>query len=112
MYCSCCAIECNVWCRCVVLCREILSKAIDSRTGKGIPLTTISHLETSNKDALLEEVRLRNIGLKMALHKLEKTRKSREQLAEGLHMIDFEQVSSGCSVYSISSPVEIILYIL
>ncbi|CAE7724552.1 Ccdc96, partial [Symbiodinium microadriaticum] len=37
-------------------------------------------------------VRLRNISLKTTLRRLEKTLRSREQLAEGLHMIDFEQL--------------------
>ncbi len=38
------------------------------------------------------QVRLRNITLKTTLRKLEKLLRSREQLAEGLHMIDFEQL--------------------
>ena len=38
------------------------------------------------------QVRLRNISLKTTLRKLEKLLRSREQLAEGLHMIDFEQL--------------------
>ena len=57
-----------------------------------IPQSTVTHLEATLKESVLEEVRLRNIGLRMALKKLERARKSREQLAEGLHMIDFEQV--------------------
>ena len=40
----------------------------------------------------LEKVRLRNISLRTTLKKLEKTLKTKEQLAEGLHMIDFEQL--------------------
>jgi DNA repair exonuclease SbcCD ATPase subunit len=40
----------------------------------------------------LEKVRLRNISLKSLQKKLEKTLRQREQLAEGLHMIDFEQL--------------------
>jgi hypothetical protein len=37
-------------------------------------------------------VRLRNISLRTALRKLERTFRAREQLADGLHMIDFEQL--------------------
>lgn len=37
-------------------------------------------------------MRLRNISLRTALRKLERTFRAREQLADGLHMIDFEQL--------------------
>lgn len=40
----------------------------------------------------LEKVRLRNISLRTTHKKLERTLRAREQLAEGLHMIDFEQL--------------------
>lgn len=40
----------------------------------------------------LERVRLRNISLRTMFRKLERQLRSREQLAEGLHMIDFEQL--------------------
>jgi len=40
----------------------------------------------------LEKVRLRNISLRTTLKKLERTHRAREQLADGLHMIDFEQL--------------------
>ena len=40
----------------------------------------------------LLQVRLRNISLRTTLRKLERTYRAREQLAEGLHMIDFEQL--------------------
>jgi histone deacetylase 6 len=40
----------------------------------------------------LERVRLRNISLRTQLRKVERTLKAKEQLAEGLHMIDFEQL--------------------
>mmetsp|Transcript_25534 Transcript_25534/g.37706 ORF Transcript_25534/g.37706 Transcript_25534/m.37706 type:complete len:839 (+) Transcript_25534:165-2681(+) len=74
--------------------REILLKAENSRTAKGISRRLIKHYETTErkKDSELEKVRLRNISLKTTLRRLEKTLRSREQLAEGLHMIDFEQL--------------------
>jgi chromosome segregation ATPase len=37
-------------------------------------------------------VRLKNINLKMTLKKLENNLRAKEQLAEGLHLIDFEQL--------------------
>ena len=40
----------------------------------------------------LIQVRLRNISLRTTLRKLERTYRAREQLADGLHMIDFEQL--------------------
>ena len=46
---------------------------------------------TARNDAL-EKVRLRNISLRTTLKKLERTHRAREQLADGLHMIDFEQL--------------------
>ena len=74
--------------------REIMLKAENSRTGQGISKRLIKHYEQTErkKDAELEKVRLRNISLKTTLRRLEKTLRSREQLAEGLHMIDFEQL--------------------
>jgi chromosome segregation ATPase len=74
--------------------REILTKAENSRTGKGVSQRLIKQFEhaESKKDEDLEKVRLRNISLKTTLRKLEKLLRSREQLAEGLHMIDFEQL--------------------
>jgi hypothetical protein len=74
--------------------REILTKAENSRTGKGVSHRLVKQFELaeSKKDEDLEKVRLRNISLKTTLRKLEKMLRSREQLAEGLHMIDFEQL--------------------
>jgi hypothetical protein len=74
--------------------KEILLKAENSRTAKGISRRIIKHFEVTEqkKDSELEKVRLRNISLKTTLRRLEKTLRSREQLAEGLHMIDFEQL--------------------
>lgn len=74
--------------------REILTRAENSRTGKGVSHRLVKQFEIaeSRKDEDLEKVRLRNISLKTTLRKLEKMLRSREQLAEGLHMIDFEQL--------------------
>lgn len=74
--------------------REIMSKAQNSRTGKPISKRLMEQYETAEqkKDSDLEKVRLRNISLRTSLRKLERQLRAREQLAEGLHMIDFEQL--------------------
>lgn len=74
--------------------REILSKAENSRTGHQIPKNQIQQIELSEAkhEEDLEKVRLRHISLKTLQKKLERTLRAREQLAEGLHMIDFEQL--------------------
>jgi hypothetical protein len=44
------------------------------------------------RDDEASRVRLRNVNLRLMLKKLEAGLKAKEQLAEGLHMIDFEQL--------------------
>lgn len=74
--------------------REIMAKAQNSRTGKAMSKRLIEQYEAAEqrKEADLEKVRLRNIALRTSLKKLERQLRAREQLAEGLHMIDFEQL--------------------
>jgi chromosome segregation ATPase len=74
--------------------REILTKAENSRTAHLIPKPQIALIEQAElkHEEDLEKVRLRNISLKTLQKKLERTLRAREQLAEGLHMIDFEQL--------------------
>ena len=59
-----------------------------------LPKAMIEQFETAEqaREDALEKVRLRNISLRTNLRKLERTFRAREQLAEGLHMIDFEQL--------------------
>jgi hypothetical protein len=73
---------------------EILNKAVNSRTGKELSKRVIKQFEQAEqrREEDLEKVRLRNITLRTTLKKLERTLRAREQLAEGLHMIDFEQL--------------------
>ena len=40
----------------------------------------------------MERARLKNIHLRYQLRKLEQTLKQKEELSEGLHLIDFEQL--------------------
>jgi len=74
--------------------KEILGKAENTRTGHAIPKQVIQQIEVSESkhEEDLEKIRLRHISLKTLQKKLEKTLRAREQLAEGLHMIDFEQL--------------------
>ncbi|EEQ99923.1 conserved hypothetical protein [Perkinsus marinus ATCC 50983] len=64
------------------------------RSGKKIPLKIIQEVEDFelDKNAELEEARATHITLKNRLVKLEAELRGRDQLAEGLHIIDFEQL--------------------
>jgi len=74
--------------------REIFQGAENSRTGKPIPLKLIKQFDDQelNKDSDVEKMRLANINRRNMLRKLEHTLKQKEKLAEGLHLIDFEQL--------------------
>jgi len=73
---------------------EIALSAENSRTSKPIPRRIISQFEDLElrREAEVEKVRLKNINLRMTLRKLEASLRAKEQLAEGLHLIDFEQL--------------------
>jgi len=74
--------------------REIFLGAEHSRTGKKLPKAVIDEFEAQERerDAELEKVRLKNINMRHALRKCESKLRAKEQLAEGLHLIDFEQL--------------------
>ncbi|CAM9288986.1 unnamed protein product [Chrysoparadoxa australica] len=74
--------------------REIARSAENTRTGKHIPTHTINQFEAAEarKDEEIEKVRLKNINLRMTLKKFQHQLRAKEQLAEGLHLIDFEQL--------------------
>lgn len=74
--------------------REIAKAAENSRTGKPIPRRIITQFEATEaaKDQEVEKVRLKNIHLRTQLRKLGDRLKEREKLADGLHLIDFEQL--------------------
>ena len=74
--------------------RDMAMSAVNSRTGRHIPRRIIAQFEMTEKakDQEVEKVRLRNIHLRMQLRKLEARLKDKEQLADGLHLIDFEQL--------------------
>jgi hypothetical protein len=54
----------------------------------------------NNKEAEVVTVRLENIKLKNKLKKKEMMLKSKEELAEGLHLIDFEQLKIENQTYN------------
>jgi len=74
--------------------REILKAAENSRTGKPIPGKLIKGFEEQEhgKDEEVEKLRLANINRRNVLRKLEGTLRQKEKLADGLHLIDFEQL--------------------
>eukprot|EP00892_Ulva_mutabilis_P012321 jgi/Ulvmu1/9461/UM052_0029.1 len=73
---------------------EVGKGAEDSSTGKPIRPQLVEKLH--NQDILKEEklisLRLKNIELRNKLERLEQSVQEKEQLAEGLHLIDFEQL--------------------
>ena len=74
--------------------RSVASNAVFSRTGKKIPKKTLEDWEDSEslKDQEVHQYRLQNIALRNRLANKEKILKKKEQLADGLHLIDFEQL--------------------
>merc|ERR1719389_1028050 len=74
--------------------RQVARHAEYSRTGKKIPLKIIQEVEDFelDKDAEVEEVRGQNISLKNKLAKLEQALRKKDELADNLHVIDFEQL--------------------
>jgi len=73
---------------------EILAKAENARTSRPLSKRLVKQFEVAQakRDEDLERARLRNISMRTSLLRLERQLRGREQLAEGLHMIDFEQL--------------------
>lgn len=73
---------------------QIAVQAQHSRTGKSIGPKVIERfrVDEREKDDEASRVRLRNVNLRMMVKKLESQLRAKEQLAEGLHLIDFEQL--------------------
>jgi len=82
--------------------REVALGAVNSRTGKSLTLKDIEFLEAreAQKTAEVVAVRLENIKLKNRLKKREAQLKAKEELAEGLHLIDFEQLKIENQTYN------------
>mmetsp|Transcript_23290 Transcript_23290/g.28144 ORF Transcript_23290/g.28144 Transcript_23290/m.28144 type:complete len:462 (+) Transcript_23290:103-1488(+) len=73
---------------------EVARSSENSRTGKPIPERIIQEKMSQElkKEGEVERVRLKNIQLRNQMKKLEAHLKAKEELAEGLHLIDFEQL--------------------
>mmetsp|Transcript_18327 Transcript_18327/g.45590 ORF Transcript_18327/g.45590 Transcript_18327/m.45590 type:complete len:409 (-) Transcript_18327:926-2152(-) len=73
---------------------EVARSAENSRTGKAIPERVIAEKmeQEDKKESEMERARLKNIHLRYQLRRLEHTLKQKEELSEGLHLIDFEQL--------------------
>mmetsp|Transcript_92078 Transcript_92078/g.201788 ORF Transcript_92078/g.201788 Transcript_92078/m.201788 type:complete len:502 (-) Transcript_92078:289-1794(-) len=74
--------------------REVAKHAQYARTGESIPKKIIQEVEEFelDKEAEVEEVRGSNISLKNRLAKLEQALRKKDELADNLHVIDFEQL--------------------
>ena len=74
--------------------RSVAMNAVHSRTGKKLSAKVIKDWEEADeaKDQEVHQYRLQNIALRNRLANQEKVLKKKEQLAEGLHLIDYEQL--------------------
>ena len=74
--------------------REVARQSEYSRTGKLLPAKIVDAMvmQEERKEEEVRHVRLRNIQLRTQVKKLEWRLKAKEELAEGLHLIDFEQL--------------------
>ncbi|KAH6561830.1 hypothetical protein BASA60_011334 [Batrachochytrium salamandrivorans] len=74
--------------------RVVSLSAENSRTGKTLPVYTIDQLESTErkKENEVVTVRLDNIKLRNKLRRHEQLLRQKEELADGLHLIDFEQL--------------------
>ncbi|UJR23409.1 hypothetical protein I4U23_026416 [Adineta vaga] len=86
----------------VRLVKQIASKAVFTRSGKSISNQEVENYLTllREKEEELIKTRHENIRLKNQLKKREMQLKSKEELSEGLHMIDFEQLKIENQTYS------------
>ena len=72
----------------------VAMNAVFSRTGQKLKAKMIKEWEDheASKDQEVHQYRLQNIALRNRLANQEKILKKKEQLADGLHLIDFEQL--------------------
>lgn len=82
--------------------RSIALSSVNSRSGR--PLTMkefeIYEINEMKKEGEVSQVRLENIKLRNRLRKRELQLKQKEELAEGLHLIDFEQLKIENQTYN------------
>lgn len=82
--------------------RTVALKAENSRTGKKLPEKLLDQLEATErrKEKEVIAVRLENIKLKNKLRRHELLLRQKEELADGLHLIDFEQLKIENQTYN------------
>ena len=90
------------WQKSIEFKKSVAAAAINSRSGRPIPPKDIEIYEINErkKEAEVAQVRLENIKLKNRLLKQEMQLKQKEELAEGLHLIDFEQLKIENQTYN------------
>nr|XP_002126679.1 coiled-coil domain-containing protein 96 isoform X2 [Ciona intestinalis] len=90
------------WNKAIEFKRSVASIAINSRSGRPIQQKDIEMYEANErkKEVEVSQVRLENIKLKNRLRKQEMQLKQKEELAEGLHLIDFEQLKIENQTYN------------
>ncbi|KAG5455822.1 MAG: hypothetical protein BJ554DRAFT_4626 [Olpidium bornovanus] len=82
--------------------RQVALAAENSRTGKPLQPKQVEQLEANEarKEAEVVVVRLENIKLRNRLRRHEQLLRQKEELAEGLHLIDFEQLKIENTTYN------------
>jgi len=82
--------------------REVSVNCVFARSGKTISSKEVDQMEDTErkKEEELCQARLENIRQKNKLKKREQALKQKEELAEGLHLIDFEQLKIENQTYN------------
>ena len=86
-------------------CKTLRTSALNSensRTGKPLAIKVVENLEAiqARKEAEVVSVRLENIKLRNKLKRDELLLRQKEELADGLHLIDFEQLKIENQTYN------------
>eukprot|EP01135_Chromosphaera_perkinsii_P005189 Nk52_evm7s322 gene=Nk52_evmTU7s322 len=82
--------------------KETAVSSENTKTGKSIPPKMVESFmnNEAKKDEEVKAVRLENIKLRSKLRKREAQLKQKEELADGLHLIDFEQLKIENQTYN------------
>jgi len=82
--------------------REVSKNCVFARSGKNISVKEVDQMEEieRKKEEEVCQARLENIRQKNKLKKREQALKQKEELAEGLHLIDFEQLKIENQTYN------------
>lgn len=92
----------NEWDQYAAFRRSIALASVNSRSGRPLTLKEYEVYEINEvkKEQEVAQVRLENIKLRNRLRKRELQLKQKEELAEGLHLIDFEQLKIENQTYN------------